>query len=115
MDSGELDRRVGLLRLKESRNGLGEAIEEHEFECNLWAKKRDVSSRERLAVAEQNARGEPRAGIITTRFTVRWSSLSASITPRDRFELDGVQYDLMPPREIGRRHMIEFDAVARFD
>ncbi|ABN75753.1 head-tail adaptor protein [Cereibacter sphaeroides] len=70
--------------------------------------KLDVSDRERWQAGEI-------AASVTTRFRVRWSPFTAGITPRDSLECEGLVYEIVGVKEVGRRVEIEITAGARTD
>lgn len=106
MESGALDRRIVVLRATTSADAYNEPIEVWSDFLRLWAAKKDVSDRERLAAQEIGA-------TITARFTVRWSINADGITPKDRISMDGRIYDIHGIKEIGRRRFLEITAAAR--
>ena len=64
--------------------------------ATVWASKLDVSDGERVAAAEVSAQ-------ITTRFQILWSRSVADVSPRDRCECQGLTYDIVAVKELGRR------------
>jgi SPP1 family predicted phage head-tail adaptor len=108
MSAGKLDRRIAIQRAAMTVNAFNEPVANWADLVTLWAGRRDVSAAERYRAQEVGAE-------ITTRFTIRWSSLAASIDPRDRILFEGRLYDITAVRDIGRRAWREIDAVARAD
>lgn len=108
MDAGALDRRIALQRATMTRDAFNEPVYAWSTLATVWASKTDVSDRERLTSAEVAAE-------ISTRFRVRWSSVTASLTPKDRVSYDGKNYDIVSVKEISRRAGVEISAVARAD
>ncbi|WOI54961.1 head-tail adaptor protein [Palleronia sp. LCG004] len=75
------------------------------------AGKLDVSDSERWRSASSEETAE-----ITTRFRVRYTAFTASITPKDRLVSEGVTYDISGAKEgRGRRAWIEITCAARSD
>lgn len=107
LPAGARDRRLKLLRAQVAQGELAD-VETWQTFATVWASKRDVSDRERVAAAEVAAE-------ITTRFQILWSSTVAGLTPRDRCQCDQLIYDILAVRELGRREGIEITAAARID
>jgi SPP1 family predicted phage head-tail adaptor len=108
MNSHELDTRVQFLRYVETDDGFSVT---NEWECHgkpIWAARRDISDRERIA-------SQQIAATITTRFTVRYSCLTEGLTPKDRIQAEGETYDIVGIKRIGRRTGFEITANARAD
>lgn len=106
---GALDRRIQFRRATLTDDGFGlvEAWSDHGEP--VWAEKKDVSDGERWRAGEVQAS-------ITTRFTVRWSSFTADLTPKDRLVCEGVEHDITGIKEFGaRRTYLEITAAARAD
>jgi SPP1 family predicted phage head-tail adaptor len=107
--AGDLDRRIRIERASSTQDpGSGENVETWTALATVWASKRDVSDRERIAAAEVQAE-------ITTRFIIRYSSTVASVNPKDRIIFDGRTYGIEAVKEVGRREGIELTAAARAD
>ncbi|BCJ90039.1 hypothetical protein IZ6_07740 [Terrihabitans soli] len=110
--SEDFDRKV-ILRLATPgtrSGGLNEYVPGPVTEITVPASKRDVSDSERVSAQEVGAE-------ITTRFQVRWSSLvnTSTVNAKDSVELDGLRYEIVAVKEIGRREGVEISAVARTD
>lgn len=108
MEAGKLDRRVQFRRSLAQDDGFTQGEVWTNLGAPVWASKRDVSDRERMAALEVSA-------VITTRFQVRHSSFTAGITPKDRLICEGLEYDITGIKEIGRRDGLEITARARPD
>ena len=111
LPAGNLDRRIRLERATITQNALNEDIPTWGELATVWTSKLDVSDGERLAAAEV-------AAVISTRFRIRWSSLVASLNPKDRVVYPtsgGRIYDIVAVKEIGRREGLEISAMARAD
>lgn len=104
--AGRFDRKLTIERASESTNPYGEVVQSWSVLATVWCERRDMSDRESLALGEVAAE-------ITTRFTIRYSSLVAGMTPKDRLLFEGRVYDIRGVREIGRRELIEISAEAR--
>ena len=108
MDAGKLDRRVQFRRFTLTDDGFTTVETWADHGAPVWASRRDVSDRERMAAMEVSA-------TITTRFQVRWSSFTAGITPKDRLTCEGAEYEITGIKELGRRQGFEITASVRAD
>lgn len=106
MRAGQLDHRVTIRRAVVERNAFNEAVDVWHDLVTVWAMRRDASAAESYRAHEVDAE-------ITTRFTIRWSALAATIDPRDRIRFRGAEYNITAVRDVGRREWREIDAVAR--
>jgi len=107
--AGKLDRRIQFQRFTETDDGFGAVQNWADHGSPVWARKTDVSDSERWRAGEVSA-------TITTRFRVRYSSFTSSITPKDRLTYDGLTYDISGIKEgEGRRAWLEITAAARAD
>lgn len=103
-----LDTRLQFMRFVEADDGF--AVTET-WQCHgkpVWASRRDISDRERIA-------SQQIAATITTRFTVRYSCFTEDLTPKDRIECENVTYDIVGIKRVGRREAFEITANARAD
>ena len=105
-DAGALDRRVRIERRSGQTNGFGETIETWLDMGAVWASRWDVSDSEQMKAAELG-------GAVTTRFKVRYSSLTETIGARDRLRSEGRVYEVTGVKQIGRREIIEITTVVR--
>ena len=108
MKAGALDRRVTLRRATETANTLNERVQTWADLATVWGSKTDVSDGERV-------RAQAIGSSITTRFQVRYSSISATLTPKDRVVCEDREYEITGVKEIGRRVGVEITATARTD
>jgi len=108
MIAGPLDRRVTLRRAAETTNDLNEKVQTWADLVTVWGSKTDVSDGERV-------RAQAIGSSITTRFQVRWSSITETVTPKDRVVCEGREYEITGVKEIGRRVGVEITATARTD
>lgn len=111
MQGGDLDYRITIQRATVAVAGdYGEPIETWSDLVTIWAKRHDASAGEAYRAAEVSAQ-------ISVHFTVRYSTVTNSITPKDRILFNGDLYNITAKREpLGtRRQWIEIDAVARAD
>jgi SPP1 family predicted phage head-tail adaptor len=105
--AGKLDRRVTIRRASYSQDsGSGEMLETWSNLAEAWASWRRASARETLAAAEVSAE-------VTDVFTMRWSPVLASVTPKDRVLYQGREYNVSEVAEVGRREGIMIRGAAR--
>ena len=108
MHTGERDRHVTIERAAEIDDGFTKVEGRYAPWKRFWARKTDVSDVERTRAAENGAE-------ITTRFVVRFSGATRTITPHDRLTCEGRSYNIVGVKEVGRREGIEITASARTD
>lgn len=109
--AGDLDRRITIQRAAlTTGGGFNEPQETWTDLATVWAKRADASATEAYRAQEVGAQ-------ISTRFTIRYSTLAASITPKDRISFQGEIFNISAIREpVGTRNQwLELDAVARAD
>lgn len=108
MRAGALDRRLQIRRAVTTDNGL-EMVEAWR-DCGpvIWAGRRDVSDAERATAGWIEA-------TMASRFTVRSSSFTRELTPKDRLVCEGLTFDIVGIKQLGRRDYLEITAVARTD
>lgn len=108
MRAGKLDRRITIRRATTATNDLGEDVATWGDLATVWASKEDIRDGERFAAQEVAAH-------ITTRFRVRWSSVTSDVDAKDRIVYQGYEYNVVAVKELGRREGIEITASARTD
>jgi SPP1 family predicted phage head-tail adaptor len=117
LQAGDLNRRITLQRATVTTSTpYNEPVE-------VWGDLGTVAARRVDASAGEGYRAAEVGAQISTRFTVRYSSLTRTLTPKDRISFDdnngnGVRlYNITGTREpIGTtRQWIEIDAVASAD
>lgn len=108
MLAGRLDRRVDILRASITTGEYGEEEKAWPTLATRWASKADVSDGEKL-------RAQAVGATLTTRFQVRFDSVTSTLTAEDRIRCEGRDYDLVGVKEIGRREGLELTAVSRAD
>jgi SPP1 family predicted phage head-tail adaptor len=109
--AGELDRRITIQRAELVAGGdYNEPLEVWSDLVTLWARRADASAGEAYRAQEVGAS-------ISTRFRVRYSTLNATITPKDRVSFKGDLYNITKIREPAdtRNQWLEIDCVARAD
>lgn len=106
---GELDRRIVLQRLLGSEvNAFNEKVSSWTAIGTVWARRRDASDSQKIEFLAAGQVGS----FIVSRFTVRSSSLSRSITPVDRFLHENRVWQINGVKEAdqGRHRFIEITA-----
>ena len=107
MRAGKLDRRLTIRRYGETgRDAFYAPIVGWHDVVTVWAQQRPERGSERFAAASIN-------GTAVMTFHIRYRS---DVTVKDRLRYEGREYEIVaPPREIGRRVVLEIDAIARAD
>lgn len=101
--AGKLDRRLRLERYAETgRNELNEPIKGWSEIATVWAQQRPNRGDERFSSGQLS-------GQIVMTFHIRWRS---DLTRQDRLIYEGRAYNIKDLRELGRRVVLEIDAVA---
>lgn len=106
LEAGKLDRRITIERATIARDEFNEAEKMWSPLATVWAEKLEVSDAERVAAQEVGAE-------LTTRFRIRYSSLTADISPLDRCTYGGRTYQITGVKELGRREGVELTTTAR--
>jgi SPP1 family predicted phage head-tail adaptor len=109
ISAGKLDRRVVIERYGVTYDAHNQPTEAWTSLASRWAAKQDVSDVERVRAAQVGAE-------ITTRFVVRWDSVTSTITAADRVVYGGKTYSVVGVKEgEGRRVSIEITASTAID
>ena len=108
LNAGLLDRRIKILRGARVDDGLqAKTATFAEVGC-IWASRFDVSNSEAVAAGQVLAE-------VVTKFRIRSSDFSRTITPLDRVQCDGRVYNITGILELGRRDILELTTIARAD
>jgi head-tail adaptor len=107
---GKLDRRIIVQRATVADDGFASEVDSWSDFVAVWAMRRDVSDGEKLATGQVGAR-------LQSRFTVRSSNSTRTITPQDRVSHDGAFWEIVGVKETpdGRNRFIEITAVKDAD
>ncbi|MFS0736936.1 phage head closure protein [Sphingomonas sp. 1P06PA] len=108
LKSGELDRRLTILKFGTAADSYGDDRPGYTEAATVSAKQRPSPGSERFSSAQTGA-------IAPMVFTVRWSSLTEDISPKDRVRCDGVEYDVRSVSPLGRRVALEIIGDRRAD
>lgn len=106
--AGKLDRRITLERFTATPDAYNEPEKSW---LTLGVRS---ASYEPLSDGERFRAGETAANA-SARFVIRYSSVVADLNPKDRLVFEGVTYDIVRVKEIGRREGLEITAAARAD
>lgn len=105
MNAGDLDRRVQVMRAAVSDDGFQTRFGDYQPHGDRqWAAKNDISDREKYIAAGVGRVAE-------SRFLLRWSRFSAGIIETDRLVCEGVVFDIVGIKEVGRREGVEITAA----
>lgn len=109
MRAGKLDRRIILQRYDIVYDEWNQPIEGWADIGKRWASKEDVSDGEKVRAAQVGAS-------VTTRFRVRYDSLTKTLTAADRIAYDGKVYSISGIKEgEGRKDELEITAATPND
>lgn len=108
MAAGTLDRRLQFQRFTAVDDGLQMVEAWADHGSPIWAARKDVSDGERAAAGWIEATS-------VARFTVRSSSFTRGLSPKDRLITDGREYHIQGIKELGRKDWLEITAIARVD
>lgn len=107
INAGELDKRIAILRAADVDDGFSSQKGEPLPWLKRWARKRDVSDRERMQAGEFGAE-------VTSRFLVRKDAKTQTITTADLVEHKGRTYEIAGLKDVDDDG-IEITASARID
>ncbi|PZU77766.1 MAG: head-tail adaptor protein [Sphingomonas sp.] len=106
MKKGPLNRRVAIFRRAAADDGFSSSPGVPVNIGSRWTEKRDVSDAERFVAASQGL-------VVTTRFVLKFDSLTSSLKADDQLECEGVRYEVVGIKEVGGRRVgIEITAKA---
>jgi phage head-tail adaptor, putative, SPP1 family len=106
MEAGKLDRRITLQRYGITYNQDNEPLEAWEDIATVWASVAYVSDGEKIRAAQVGAS-------VTVRFQIRYSSLVADLSAKDRVRFDGHIFDLSGVKPLGRLQGFELTAASQ--
>ena len=116
--AGNLDRRITIERFTSTTNAFNEEVKAWLPFITVWASREDVSDGEKVAAGQGGAS-------LRSRFVIRWSDDSQTITPMDRISYGTVPGSPEQPviwsihgvkeTKDGRRRFIEITAVRDSD
>ncbi|GLQ36748.1 hypothetical protein GCM10007908_03680 [Rhizobium albus] len=105
-----LDRRITIQRATTAPDAFNEPVQTWTDLKTLSAARRDVSDGEKFAAGQVGAS-------LQSRFVIRHSSISKTITPVDRLSHEGAIWNIMGIKETqdGRRRFLEITAARDAD
>ncbi len=108
MQAGDLDRRITIQRSTSAEGRLNEPVETWADLITVWARRRDASDSQKIEFMAAGQTGS----FIVSRFTIRSSEISRSVTPLDRVFHDGKVWDIKGVKEAdeGRHRFLEITA-----
>ena len=108
--AGQLDRRITIQRYTSTQDSFGGDVQTWTNLTTISAARMDVNDSERLAAEQVNSS-------LMSRFKVRSSITTRSITPSDRISYDGGIWDIHGIKETkeGRKRFLEITAAAQSD
>lgn len=111
--AGDLDRSITIQRSTETTNEFNEPVLTWADFVTVRAKRRDTSDRQRI---EMLAAGQVGA-FLSSRFTIRSSTETRTITPTDRLVHEGDTWSIHGVKEAdeGRKRFLEILAVKDAD
>lgn len=109
-DAGRLDRRITIERYTSTTNSLNEEVRSWSELTTVWARRRDVGDGEKVAASQVSAH-------LMTRFLVRHSSVTVTVSPKDRISYDSETWNILGVKraDMGRNRFIEITAVREAD
>jgi len=108
LSAGDLDRRVTLERFTTTVDAFNEPVKAWGVLAARAASYHPLSDGERFRAGET-------AATASARFVIRYSAAVADLNPRDRLIFEGVTFQIVRVKEIGRREGLEITADARAD
>jgi SPP1 family predicted phage head-tail adaptor len=107
--AGDLDRRITIERFTSTRNEFNEPVQAWATLVTVWAQRKDSSD---LTKVEYLGADQVSA-FHMSRFIIRSSSVTKTVTPVDRINYDGHIWNIKGAKETaeGRNRFIEITAV----
>ena len=106
MQAGKLDRRITLQRATLTTDAYNAIVETFAPLSTVWAQAVPVSDGEKMRAGEVYSN-------LSMRFTIRWSTVVATLDTKDRVLFDGRLFDILGIKEIGRHEGLEITAATR--
>jgi SPP1 family predicted phage head-tail adaptor len=108
INAGDLDRVISVLRMTEgAADPFGHKAVTWPTLVRTRAMVTPVKDGERFGASRELQ------ATVDTRFLVRWSSVTRTVTTLDRVQYGDRTYDIMAVKEVGRREGVEISGVAR--
>lgn len=106
MDAGGLNRRITITRRSGTVDAFNEPGDTWTTYATVWASVTPINDGERTRAGETLAQK-------ASRFVIRYSTATVSVSPLDRISFDGATYDINGVKEIAVRQYLELTATAR--
>jgi len=106
--SGDMNRRATFQRATVTFDSFGGEVETWGTLASVYIHRRDAS-------ANENYKAQEVGSSLSMRFRIRYSSLVATLNPRDRVLYNGDVYNITGVRETKRNRWLEVDAVIQPD
>lgn len=103
MRAGELDRKIVIETLTQTRDAYGATVDTWATFATVWAKKKDLRGDEYFAAQQVNVK-------VDAIFTIRWLS---GVLETMRINYDGKTWDIRNINELGRREGMELYAEVK--
>ena len=110
LSAGSLDRRITVQHATTTTNDYNEDILSWHDLAKVMAARRDVSDMEKFTSGQTGS-------ALVSRFVIRYSGLTKTITPVDRILHDDVVWNIKGIKEVseGRKRFLEITAVRDLD
>lgn len=108
LSAGKMDRRINIERFVATVDEYNEPVKAWSVLTTVAAAYEPLSDGERFRASET-------AATASARFVIRYSTTTATVDPKDRLTFEGVSYEIVNVKPIGRREGIEITAGARAD
>ncbi len=108
IEAPKLDRRIILQRFTSTVDAYNEPVKTWATLATRWASYEPLSDGERFRAGET-------AADASARFVIRWSDAVSDLNPKDRLTFEGVTYQILRVKEVGRREGLEITTSARAD
>lgn len=108
MEAGKLDRKIVIQRFTSTLDSYNEPVLSWSTLATRSASYQPISDGERFRAGET-------AATASARFVIRYSSAVSTLNPKDRLTFEGVAWEILRVKEIGRREGLEITAGARDD
>jgi head-tail adaptor len=110
LKAGSLDRRLTLRRRQAgAKSGFGTP-------STVWADlASDIACRRTPLLDAERTRAAQVGATVTDRFVIRWARAWADVNPKDQLVCEGVSFNIVAVKELGRREGLEITATAAAD
>lgn len=106
MNAGRFNQRITILRRSSGVDAFNEPVNTWTTYTTVWSAVTPISDGERLRAGETLAQK-------ASRFVIRYSTVTKTVSPLDRIQFDGAVYDINGLKEISPSEYLELTATAR--